>query len=91
MRIEKENLNSAVCNVKSDHISLARASIGIGVWIGVTYKNKTLLWILAVGGARACVHLCRALYLDNPVEPRARANGTIYYGVIRAEREVGAR
>ena len=30
-------------------------SIGIGLWIGVTYKIRSLLWILAVGEAVGCV------------------------------------
>ena len=30
-------------------------SVGIGLWMGVKYRNKSLLWILAVGEAMACV------------------------------------
>ena len=30
-------------------------SVGIGLWVGVKSRNKSLLWILAIGEAMACV------------------------------------
>lgn len=57
----------AVCYIVSPFLGLSTplfgkiptalflVSIGVGLWIGIAYKIRPLLWVLAVGEAAACV------------------------------------